>query len=56
MIASLAADLGRMHYYRNECAHMNTCEISTEEFNSIWTDLTQVSTCICLNGNSLKTN
>ncbi|XP_071135364.1 uncharacterized protein [Mytilus edulis] len=39
--ASEAADLGRMHYYRNECAHMNICEISTEEFNSIWTDLTQ---------------
>lgn len=46
-----SADLGRIRYYRNECAHMNKCEISTEKFNSIWTDLTEVS--ICFNVHSM---
>lgn len=42
---SLAADLGRLHYYRNECAHLNLGEISTEHFNLIWSDLTDVRIC-----------
>ncbi|CAC5370652.1 unnamed protein product [Mytilus coruscus] len=37
----VAADLGRLHYYRNKCAHMNKGEISAEDFNLIWTDVTE---------------
>lgn len=40
---SIAADLGRIKYYRNKCSHTNDSKLSSEHFNLIWNDITEVS-------------
>lgn len=39
---SVAADLGRIKYYRNWISHINESKVSSESFILIWTDITQV--------------
>lgn len=40
---SIAADLGRIKYYRNKCSHTNDSKLSSERFSLNWNDITEVS-------------